>query len=289
MGIIRGGLLVVASVLLFTCFLVGGSLLVVSNSLEYENIQKELVPVVTEVIEEQIDISSVIDEKFPIMQEYCQNNSEYVFDAEGQTFDVSCDSIEQGTDTIIQEVIEETVEEFYYTNYDCTFLNCFKENKEMPYFLVSEQTQNYFEGKFYFVLILSLIFVGIMFFLVETKTNLPILVGSLLVVSSLPFMKLDSIVGNFADKSLLQFFTFLFTQSYSVFIISLILGILLIALGIFLKFFGWGFKISELINKFRGKSGSNQKEKTSQKPKKIDVKNTYQKNSKLNIKTKNSK
>jgi len=254
MGLIRGGLLVITSVVLFAFFLIGNSLLVVSNSLEYENIQEELVPVITEIIDEQINLDQIVEDKLPAMESYCVNNSEFVFNAEGRTLDISCGSIEQGNEMIVKEIIEDSVEEVYYQEYDCGFIECLKEQKSIPFFLLSAQTQSYFENKFYIVMLICLGLSALVFLLVESKTNMPILVGALLVVSSLPFLKLDSIAGFFADKSLLQFFTFLFTQSYSVFIKSFILGLVLIAIGIFFKFFNWGFKISEFIGKFRNKN-----------------------------------
>ncbi|MAG10894.1 hypothetical protein CMI44_01110 [Candidatus Pacearchaeota archaeon] len=259
MGIIRSGLLVIASVILFTCFLLGNGLWVVSNSLEYESIKSEMTPIVVEIIEEQAGISRVVEDKLPLMQEHCKDNSEFVFGLEGQTFEVSCDSIEQGSDAIVEEAINGVVENIYYDDYDCEFIDCFKENIDWPYFLVSEKTKNYVDGKFYLVLIVCLGLVLVMFFLVETKSNLPILVGSLLIVSSFPFMKLDNFVGYFANKSFLQYFTFLFTKAYSVFLKSFIFGIFLLGLGIFLKFFGWGFKISEIIGRFSKKGKSKKK------------------------------
>ncbi len=272
MSVIRGGLLVIASVLIFIGFLLMNSLLVVSNSLEYKNIQNELVPVVIDFIGERVNLSNVVDAKFPLMKEYCENNSEFVFNEKEFTFEVSCDSIEQGSEAIIEEIIRDFVDDIYYRDYDCGFIDCFNNGEDIPYFLISENTKNYFENKFYFILSLLFVMAVIMFFLIENKTNFPILLGSLLIVSSFPFMKLNNLISFFAEKSFLNFFTFLFTESYSVAIKVLIFGVFLLLLGIVLKFFKIGFWVSDFISRFskrqrRGSApnpnGSNKTEKLS--------------------------
>ena len=249
MGFIRSGLLVIVSVILFMGFLLMNSLLVVSNSLEYKNIQEELIPVVTEFLSEQINLESVSENQLILMQEYCINQTEFVFSEAGETFAISCDAIEGGVNAIVEEMISGKVEEIYYADYSCDFIDCFEEQRDMPYFLVSEQTKNYFENKFYFLMLVCLfISIGI-FFLVRNKTNAPILVGGLLLIASLVFVKLDSVAGFFADKSLLKFFGFLFTSSYSIAIKGIFAGIILIIIGIISKSFKVGFWISGILSK----------------------------------------
>jgi len=249
MGIIRGGLLVIASVLFFIGLLVANSLFVISSSLDYKNVQENLVPVVTDVLEEEVGLSGVIEDKLPELEAYCENNSEFVFREEGETFDISCESVGAGSDAVVDEAIGEFVENIYYEDYDCGFFDCIKEG-EKPFFLVSEKTKNYFQGKLYLVLVVLAILLASMSLLVESKTNLLLIAGSLLIVAALPFLKLESVIGFFADKSFLQFFTFLFTQSYFVFLTGLILGIVTFGLGITLKFFVVGFKVSDFFSKF---------------------------------------
>jgi len=272
MGMIRSGLLVTASVFLFVGFLLMNSLLVVSNSLEYENVQNEIAPVVTEVIE-GVDFSEVIDENNKVIEDYCKNHSEFVFEADEQEISVSCDSIEQGRDAIVNEAISEFVEYIYYDDYECGFIDCFGKSKR-PYFLISEHAKNYFENKFYLVLLICLGISFAVFFLVENKSNAPILVGGFLIVSALPFIKLDKVVSFFSENSFFQLFTFLFAQSYFVAVKTIIFGVLLIAFGIMIKFFKIGFWISNLISKFRRtkkEKGSANVSKPSVLGKKVDI------------------
>ena len=53
MGVIRGGLLVIVSVLLFVSLLAGNLFLTMSWSLDYDNVKTELVSVVKELVEEE--------------------------------------------------------------------------------------------------------------------------------------------------------------------------------------------------------------------------------------------
>ena len=260
MGIIRGGLLVVVSVLLLLSFLVGNVFLTLSLSLDYDNVKSELVPIVKELVEDEMDLGQVIEEHYPFMEEYCENNTEYVFNEQGYTMVIPCDVVLQGHDAVVIYSIDALVEEIYYKDYDCSFWDCLKET-EQPFFLVSQKAHDYWLGKFYILLVFSIILIALIFFLVEQKTNLSILVGILLAISALPFMKLNWILSFISEESFLQFFTVFFAKSYVVFLISFILGLIIIALGVVLKFFVVGFKISDFFSKFSKKS-SNKKDNT---------------------------
>jgi len=101
-----------------------------------------------------------------------------------------------------------------------------------------------------------------MFFIISNKTTLPILVGGLLILSALPFLKIEwlfSVIGNLVGifSFIGELLKFLFSEAYSASIILIILGIVSILLGIFLKLFKAGFKISNFINKFSSKKNLN--------------------------------
>jgi len=252
MGVIKGGLLVIASVLLFLSFLVGNFLLTLNLSLDYENVKPEIVSIINEMAQEEFDLNQKINEIYPDMELYCMNNSEFVFNEQGYTFVTPCSIVAEGTESIIEYGTNFLIEDIYYDEYDCDFWNCFEET-EQPLFLVSKKAQDYFLGKFYLVLFASIVLVALMFFLVEKKTNLPIIVGVLLGVSALLFVKFDWLFSFSSDNSFLQFFTIFFSKSSTVFLISFILGLLILLAGIILKLFVVGFKISNIFSKFSSK------------------------------------
>ncbi len=266
MGVIRSGLLVLVVVSLSVFLIIGNSLFIFSSSLEYENIQEELLPVVEEVMGDAIDLPASVGIRSEMMSLYCENNSNFVFSEGEYTFDVSCDSILQGDDAVISEIVHEFAEEVYYKDYDCGFVGCLKEGREKPFFLISEGTKDYLEGKAYLVFFICLILSVLVFFLVETKTNAPVIVGVVVILSSLPFLKLESVLSFFADNSILKFFTFLFTQSYPVAISGIIAGVILILVGIVLKFFKLGFWVSDIIGKLSGRGSANPNPEGKNKP-----------------------
>jgi len=239
MGFIRGGLLVVVSIMLFLSFLVGNVFLTLNLSLDYETIKPELVSVVKDLVADKIGLIGEIENDFGIMGSYCENNSEFVFNEQGYTFVIPCDIISNGSEAILDYGINSLVDEIYYKDYDCGVLDCLKET-ETAFFLVSKEAKDYWNSKFYFLVMVSLILIALMFFLVEQKTNLPIITGSLLTISALPFMKLDWILSFISNNSFLQIFAVFFTKAHTVFLISFILGLVLLGAGIGLKLLKFG-------------------------------------------------
>jgi hypothetical protein len=274
MGFFRGGLFVIFSVLFFVSLLIGNTLLILSLSLDYDVVKPEITSVINEIIEKDNGFENKIKEIYPAMELYCFDNSEFVFSNQGQTFRISCEAILQGQDFAMKEGINNLVYDIYYKKYDCVFWNCLGK-QELPFFLVSEKAKDYWSMKFYYLILISLGILFLMFLFIENKTNLPLVLGSLCIISSLPFIKLKSLVSYFLNKPFFEFFTIFFNKSYFVFLIVLIIGIIIFCFGIVLKFFKIGFKINELIKKFSKKSSVNSKEISSVKD--INIKNSVKK------------
>ncbi|MFC1682539.1 hypothetical protein ACFL0X_02895, partial [Nanoarchaeota archaeon] len=260
MGLIRGGLLVIASVLFFVSLLVMGIFLTLDLSLEYENVQPELSAVVFEMANEEQDLTKEVEGNYDVMQLYCQNNSEYVYNEEGYEFVVPCEVVAQGSGAVVEYGVDDFVESVYYDEYDCNFLDCFEkfsEEGEPPFFLVSQKANDYCHSKFFLFLVISILLAVLIFFLVESKTSFPLTVGSLLLISALPFAKLESIFG-FMSESFSGLFSIFISKSYRVFLVMFVIGLIVLGFGIVLKFFKIGFKISGFFQRFKKKdSGKN--------------------------------
>ena len=250
MSVIRGGLFVIASVLFFISLLVGGLLWTISLSLEYNVIKPELSSVIENVIIDNASFSEIVEEKFPAMEEYCENNSEFVFSRDGYAIDIPCETFEEGTSAVRNETVSDIADEIYYQEYDCSFIQCFKESAGKPFFLISEMAKNYWRNKLYVVLTFSFIILISMFLLIENKTNLPLVAGPILIIASLFFTKLDWFSSFTPEKILLQIISVFFTQSLGVFWRFFITGILVLVAGVFIKFFGIGFGVSEIVSRF---------------------------------------
>ncbi|MAG79232.1 hypothetical protein CMI40_02550 [Candidatus Pacearchaeota archaeon] len=236
MGFLKGGGLFIVSTLLLISLLLGNIFLTLNLSLKYDILEPELTSVVKDVVEEEFGLSSIIDEQYPFMEFYCQNHSDFVFSESGYTFEIPCDVIAKGSDAVVEKGVSDLVNDIYYDNYDCNFWNCI-DKSEIPYFLVSEKAKDYWKSKFYITLFVSFILIVLTFLLVEQKYNLLTLTGGLLIVSSLPLIKLEKILSLINYKYVSDFIAIFFSKSYSVFLVSFILGIIVLGIGIGLKFY----------------------------------------------------
>ena len=95
-------------------------------------------------------------------------------------------------------------------------------------------------------------FIGLLtilgFLLADRKTNFLIFISASMMVVSLPFAKLDFLFNLF-ENNLGSFLTIFFSKGHSVFLISLTLGVILLAIALIFKFFRLGVKLSELFFK----------------------------------------
>lgn len=275
MGAIRGVLLVFVCVFLFLSLLIGNVFWTLNLSLDYNNVKPEMSAIFDGTFEDQ-NLETVVEDNFEIMKSHCQTGNEYMFnyDNSGYIFTLPCTVVLEGSDAVVNYIVNDFVEEFYYKDYDCDFIDCFE--KVGPFFLVSQKAKNYWSHNAYLFLISSLILVVLLFLLTEKKLNTFIITGVLLIIASLPFAKLDLIFSFFSDKLVLGLLTIFFTESYTIFVISLVLGIILLGIGILLKIFKVGFKISNICSKF-----SKKKEKISEDTTKHIVKKEISKKKKV--------
>jgi len=224
-----------------------------SLSLDYNNVKSELSSVIREITQNEIGFSmNIIEEQYPEMESYCQNNTEFIFDDgfSGQIFIIPCEVVLKGPEEILEYSINDIIEKVYYKDYECTLVDCLKDI-DTSFFLVSEKARNYWKNKFYFILMLSLFLVVLVFFLIENKFNLFVSVGLLLTISSLPFMKLNWVLSFVSDKFFLWFFKILFSKSHTTFLIVFSAGLFIFVFGLLLNFFKVGFKISEFFSGFQ--------------------------------------
>lgn len=250
MGFIRGGLLIIVSILLFFSLLIGNASLTLTSSLEYENVKSEL--------------SSSLEELTG--REYCQGNQTYTVTYKGYEIEVPCEILLQMPEPILEEVFNDSIEKIYYSEYDCNFWDCFEKTNN-PLFLISQKAKDYWKRTFFISLLASLILIILTILLIEKKINLPILTGILIIMSSLPLLIFRGVFSS--SKSLVfQIISLFFSQSYNVFIVMLIIGIAILTLGIAAKLFGFGFKLFHFVKKIKEKAQT----KTTSKINKTQVK-----------------
>lgn len=274
MGVIRGGLLFVICVLLFFSFLAMNLSYTLDSSLSYNHVQAQLIPLVQNITQSgnplydklnlsDINISQVVQQHRSEIESLCVNYPNYSFEFQGYNLSLPCSQIMQGKNisatSLINESVKSFVKEIYYKDYNCGFWNCFGKNG-FPFFLVSQQAKDYWTSKFYLSLIISLVLTALMFFVLEKKLNLPIVTGAILILASIPLIKLGSILSGFLGYPFTVLFNIFFSQAPKIFWMSGGIGLLLVAAGISLRFVNSGAitwissKIDEAASKNKNKS-----------------------------------
>jgi hypothetical protein len=238
------------------------SFLTVASSLEYDNVKIEVTPLVenltsgglTELLPDEFksegsvnfNLTDRMREALEFMQTHCQIETSYVFSTEGFTFVIPCELSNSTPEELVQEGIETIIEQSYYAEYNCSFWDCILESKN-PLSLISKNAQGYWEGRFYFSFISVLILIGLLLLFMENRINFPIVLGSLIIVSALPIIKIKSFLGIFIPDYLLFFFGIFFSKATTIFWIMIIIGVLILGGGIALKI--WKPSFIEKISK----------------------------------------
>lgn len=280
MGAIRGVLLVFCCVVMFLALLVGNFLWTVSSSLQYDNVKPQFVSFVSNIVGEQMNIEDELGNLYPAIELYCQSASTYVFDYGGSSVEIPCSVLQSGMDSVIAYGVGAFFDKYYFMEYNCDFWNCFGDG-DAPLFLISQKAQNYWAGKFYWIMLLSLALTILIFLLAEKKSNSFILIGSLTIVSSLLLLKIENLattltggMGNLGDYAS-QVVSIFFTQSGIIFARVILIGVAILAIGIVMKIFHLGMAISNFFGKFRKNSKKSKPEKEDtvrEKPSKNNVK-----------------
>ena len=264
MGFIRGFFLVTVSVLLFFSLFIAITFGILGASLTYDNVQNKSISIAHNLLQQDGNLTSAISKNYPYVQIYCQTHSNYIFNAEGYTFNISCSNALKGENELINEGISSLIHQIYYSQYNCNFLDCFKSN-EIPVFLISEKMYNYLAGKSGLFSAVSFVLFILLFLLTKKKINSFIIVGAFFIIPSLAFLKMDVFFNTSSNKMIIQFLELFLSQSFPIALKILISGIFLVIFGIVFKIFNLGFLISEWISKMEGKSSDKKQQNTQDK------------------------
>ena len=257
MGFFRRSLLTFFCILLLISLIALNLFFTLSLSLKYENVQKEISPLIQRLATdsnafeefglEGFDLNKSTDETMEKMRAHCLTNTDYVFSFENYTISIPCSSLSGGKMSVVNETAKSMIKEFYYKNYECDFWNCFSQ-EGFPFFLVSQKAKDYWNSKFYLFLVISLVLFALCLLLSEKKSNGLILTGSLFVLSSLPLLKIENFIISLTSENLNPIYPLLnifFSEAKTVFWISFIIGVVLVCAGFWVRFVGFGQNESE--------------------------------------------
>ncbi|HKL24002.1 MAG TPA: hypothetical protein VJ912_01570 [Candidatus Nanoarchaeia archaeon] len=258
--------IVFISIFLFLSLLAYGTTETLEKSTTFENMAGKVQSISKGFIQENLNMTPIINEALPYMQLYCINNTNYSFSQEGYEINIPCTIIEEGTDSIVSHIIDETIvsliQKSYYQQYSCEFIECLQQQK--PFILVSEKAHNYWKQKSTLFLLISIGLAALLFFLNKHKSNFFILSGGIILGNSIIISQLPIISQKITEKALMPVISTLkqlgmssdifvkiigvfFSKYYEVYIWFLIIGIIFVAIGILLKFFNLAEKISHIF------------------------------------------
>ncbi len=246
MGFIKSGIVIFLSVVLFLSLFLGNSFLTLSWSLEYETVSPNLASFANSFIDD-VGVLEILTNNYGVMEVYCLSNSNFPLNQDDFNLEIPCDVINQGVGDVISYGIDAFVSQIYYKNYDCSFWECLKV-ENTPYVLVSEKARVYWKSLFYWALLLSCVLFVLLFLFTDSKNSPLTIAGILMIIAALPFRKLNWVMSFIPDSSLFDLATVFLSRAYNVFLIMVIIGIILFAVGIAFHFFGFGMKISNFIS-----------------------------------------
>lgn len=262
MSFFRGLGLVIVSVLLFVALILAGIFGTLSMSLKYENVQPTIYAVADEVISTNIGGKEMVNQLTPFLTVYCINNTEIVQNFGNYTMVFPCSVVSEGYASILNYSVDYLVKDFYYKDYNCSFMKCF-EQSNVPIFLISDFARNYWKSLLFKASMIIIVLCLLAFFLAKKKSNSFYLTGTLFVITSFIILQLEKI-GPFISKLIIspissaiavdnsedlitQIIGIFFSEASTMFVWMFVIGLLLIALGIFFSLTSLGFKVKQKI------------------------------------------
>lgn len=249
MGLIRSSLVITVSTILFLSLFLGNAFLTLSWSLEYDNVEPQITIFATTMIND-LGFKQSIEDNREYMKTYCMQYDSFIYSQDGITLEIPCEIIAQGTNAIIDYGVSTIIEDLYYKTYDCPFWECLKQDST-SFVLVSEKSKEYWGSLYSYSIFATIALFLLLLLVIESKHSTLTITGVLIIVASYPFRKLNWVLGFLPEGGLTDLFLALFAKSYNVFLITIIIGFALFAIGIGFEFLGFGLWFTKLIGAFK--------------------------------------
>lgn len=245
MGFIRSGVIFILAISLFLSLFIGNLFLTLNLSLEYNQVSP-YIQNLSENFATDSGSKAIILKEYESKKTFCEKEGQaslnFTFD--GNEITVPCEILKKDAKSVIEFVINESIPIYYYKEYNCTFIECIqKEGK--PLALISEKAKIYWEEKFYSTMLISIIIFILLFIFVKEKHSAFILSGIMVIFSAIPFRQIAWLISLLPEFLPFKIIPIFFTKADYVFMVMIILGIILISLGIGIKFFDWGIKLND--------------------------------------------
>ena len=262
MGLIRGGLFIFVSILLFISIIVGGVLLILSLSLNYDNVNTHAKEIIKQGNINENNIEQNINVDYPSMLSKCENASTISYSSGDYDLDIPCSIVNESSQAVVDYGIDMATKEFYYKKYDCNLFDCMDKSPNSAFVLISKHAKSYWINKFFISLLVSLILLTGLFFLAHKKNNFFIFSGLILILSGFILINVEAIlfpviksaIGISSEQSELllpgmidSFIGLFFSQSWFVFWIYFIIGLIFVITGILIKLWNVSYGLSKFF------------------------------------------
>jgi len=263
MGFIRSIFVFIFAVGLFFSLFAANLFLTISLSLNYNNAAPYIKNVSNKLAQNSGEKAIILrdyDNKKILCSEANFSEKEINITFEEEKISVPCGVIQKGANSVIDYTLNKSVDYYYYKNYECTFLDCIQ-TQDSTLALVSQTAKDYWQNKFNSTILIAIALFALLFLFIKEKYSSFVLGGILTIFAAIPFKQITWVLSLFPDLLPFKIIPVFFTKSTTVFTIMLIIGTILIAIGIGIKFFGWGLKISDLFRKLFKKKDKKEKSK----------------------------
>ena len=248
MGVLRGGFVVILSVVFFLAIFLSNAFLNLTWALEFQTLQPNLENYANGMVNETGIRDQLVD-NIQGIEYYCMTHTNYVFVQNQFSLEIPCTVVDGGVDKIISYGIDQLIENIYYEEYDCEFWNCIKES-DQPLVLISEKAKNYWFDKFKLALWISIIAFALLFIFSRDKGWAVMWSGIMVMLSAFIFKKFGWVFSKLLPNiSILDILKVFLSKSQNVFIIMMVVGGFLFVMGVILKFFKVGFSFSKIFKK----------------------------------------
>lgn len=210
-----------------------------ASSLEYDTLKPALGDSAKEVISNMINLNDISREG----KNACKFDSEYFLEYNDKRFEIPCEIIEQGKESIEGYILDNFIDEIYYSNYDCEFWECVKES-DIPFVLISDKARVYWASRAVLLAAMSFILFLLIVLVSNKRPSKFISTGVLLALCSLPFKNIDW-VAKIVPAQVAPLFLLLSQKAHSTFMIMLFISAGLVLIGIVALIFGWNMKFNK--------------------------------------------
>lgn len=242
LGWLKRTLLTILFVIILVLLIIGNLFFVLTLSLQYENVKGNLGPYIQEILNEKYSPAQV-GKFYDAGESICSAGVSQNFVLQVAPFDskynfpkpvLTCDEIsELNETTVLNYAIDKSIYTYYYSQepLNCSFISCTKEIFKNPLFLLSDEAHDFFLNKLLWFYGLAVLILFGCFFLFSEKNDYFVYGGILIMLSAVPFMKIN-LFFNSSEIIILNVMSVLLSEARLVFLIMLVIGLILAIGGV---------------------------------------------------------